>query len=41
VPTTYTATFSVGLTTTANTTVSPGFSVYAVTAGTGTVSFSL
>ena len=41
IPTIYTATFSVGLTTAANTTVVPGFRIYSVTAGTGTVTFSL
>jgi hypothetical protein len=41
IPSTYTATFSAGLTATANTTVVPGFRVYSVTAGTGTVTFSL
>jgi hypothetical protein len=36
----YSATFSAGLTTTANTTIQPGFRIYSVTAGTGTVTFT-
>jgi len=41
IPSVYTATFSAGLTTTANTTAVVGSKIYSVTAGTGTVSFSL
>lgn len=41
IPSTYTATFSGGLTTTANTTAVSGRKVYSVTAGTGTVTFSV
>jgi hypothetical protein len=37
----YTATFSAGLTMTANTTAVVGSRIYSVTAGTGTVTFSL
>jgi len=40
IPSVYIATFSVGLTVTANTTATVGFRIYSVTAGTGTVSFS-
>jgi hypothetical protein len=41
IPSTYTATFSAGISSTANITVSPGFRIYSVTGGTGTVTFSL
>lgn len=41
IPTVYTATFSGGLTSTANTTAVSGRKVYSVTAGTGTVTFSV
>ena len=41
IPSVYTATFSAGLTTSANTTAVIGSKIYLVTAGTGTVSFSL
>jgi hypothetical protein len=41
IPSVYTATFSAGLTVTANTTAVVGSRIYSVTAGTGTVSFSL
>jgi hypothetical protein len=41
IPTNYTATFSAGvIATTADTTSSPGYKIYQVTAGTGTVTFS-
>jgi hypothetical protein len=39
IPNTYTAAFSGGLTTTTITSV-PGYNIYKVTAGTGTVTFS-
>jgi hypothetical protein len=41
VPSTHSATFSAGLTTTANTTAVVGYRIYSVTAGTGTVTFSV
>ena len=41
IPDFYTATFSAGLTTSANTAAVAGYKVYSVTAGTGTVTFSL
>jgi hypothetical protein len=41
IPSAYTAAFSAGLTTTANTTAISGSRIYSVTAGTGTVTFSL
>jgi hypothetical protein len=41
IPSVYTATFSAGLTATANTTAVIGSRIYSITAGTGTVTFSL
>jgi hypothetical protein len=36
----YTATFSIGITYSLDTTSAPGYKIYTVTAGTGTVTFS-
>jgi hypothetical protein len=40
IPNSYTASFSIGITSSVDTSSVPGYKIYTITAGTGTVSFS-